>query len=453
MFERRRDSSRRQFPKRTMKLLLYTERLSPRLRYTAGVLFREVVSLDYELTTDRQAFRDWPGPRLNYSGGAISARELRIAPVGLLFEAGIREQAPDTGVDRGLPAGFPVPDPKADYRFDLFAFCFYLLTRYEEYLPFVPDAYGRFPARESLAWRAGFLEQPIVDDWGRQLVADLQALFPDLAVKYPDYRFLPTYDVDLAWAFQGRPLWRSLGAILRRLSRGEWSGLYRQVRVLAGIDADPYDTYQMLDSWHQDLGLPARYFFLLGDLGPLDRNVDPQHPALRELIRRLDVAYGTGLHPSFGSNSAFGRLEMEKERLRDILGRSPGHSRQHFLLIQFPHTYRNLLKLGLLEDYSMGYAAATGFRAGIARPFPWYDLLAEEETPLRIYPFAFMDVSLKHYLGLNPEQAEEHTQMLTAHVRRVGGALITIWHNSSFAAFESWTGWEQAYRRILEQAR
>jgi hypothetical protein len=144
-------------------------------------------------------------------------------------------------------------------------------------------------------------------------------------------------------------------------------------------------------------------------------------------------------------------LALEQDRFAEIVGHLPHRSRQHYLYLQFPHTYRNLIKLGLREDYTMGYAAATGFRAGIARPFWWYDLEAEQETDLRVFPFAYMDVSLKQHLKMSPEAARRHCFELSERVRQVGGTLISIWHNSSFAVFESWSGWERAYRQILEQ--
>ena len=40
-----------------------------------------------------------------------------------------------------------------------------MLSRYEEYLPHIKDEYGRFEAKESLAFKYGFLEIPIVDKW------------------------------------------------------------------------------------------------------------------------------------------------------------------------------------------------------------------------------------------------------------------------------------------------
>jgi hypothetical protein len=44
-----------------------------------------------------------------------------------------------------------------DLPFDPLAATFYLVSRYEEYLPFIPDEHGRFPAKQSFAFSNGFL--------------------------------------------------------------------------------------------------------------------------------------------------------------------------------------------------------------------------------------------------------------------------------------------------------
>ena len=54
---------------------------------------------------------------------------------------------------------------EADTGFDLLAAVFYLITRYEEYLPHDKDLYGRYPHTAAVAFREGFLQQPLVNTW------------------------------------------------------------------------------------------------------------------------------------------------------------------------------------------------------------------------------------------------------------------------------------------------
>ncbi|MFT4758694.1 MAG: hypothetical protein ACI9LN_000656, partial [Saprospiraceae bacterium] len=127
-------------------------------------------------------------------------------------------------------------------------------------------------------------------------------------------------------------------------------------------------------------------------------------------------------------------------------------SRQHFLKLSLPKTYQNLLKTGITDDYTMGYATEIGFRASIAQPFLWYDLKSEKTTNLRIHPFQIMDVTLQQYLKLSPNEAIDRAIKIIESTKAIGGTFVSLWHNSSFSNEKKWRGWKRVYERILEAA-
>ncbi|RMF23321.1 MAG: hypothetical protein D6765_13260, partial [Bacteroidetes bacterium] len=266
----------------------------------------------------------------------------------------------------------------------------------------------------------------------------------------PSFRFLPTFDVDMAWAFRHKGALRFAGGLAKDLFAGQWKRLGRRLAVRFGGHTDPFDTFARLDALHRDFHLRPIWFFLVADYGSFDKNSRPGHPAFRQLVRRLGESYPIGLHPSYASAEEPERLALEKKRLEEMLGRSVWLSRQHYLRLRFPQTYRRLLRAGFRQDYSMGFADATGFRAGTAHPFRWYDLPAETTTELLVYPFQVMDVTLKKYLALSPEAALEHTLALARTVRHSGGIFSTLWHNSSFDEQE-WQGWGAVYEGLLQR--
>ena len=45
--------------------------------------------------------------------------------------------------------------------FDVFSASFYLVSRYEEYLPYVKDMYERFQAENSLAYKHNFYKNQL----------------------------------------------------------------------------------------------------------------------------------------------------------------------------------------------------------------------------------------------------------------------------------------------------
>ncbi|RLD38049.1 MAG: hypothetical protein DRI83_03010 [Bacteroidetes bacterium] len=97
--------------------------------------------------------------------------------------------------------------------------------------------------------------------------------------------------------------------------------------------------------------------------------------------------------------------------------------------MSFPETYESLIEAGITDDYSMGYASMSGFRAGIANPFRFYNLKEEEETSLLIHPFMFMDTTLSDYMKLDPSEYKDAVLPLIDAVKSVSGELIGIWHN------------------------
>ena len=142
-------------------MLLFSTHITPRLRYIVDFVGSELFDEPIQITTDIKTFAAAAGPRINYSDQYIAGCFF-IRPIPLLFESGVRAIEIEC---------FPFRDQKAffatqgDFPFDLFSAAFYLLTRYEEYLPHDKDEYGRYAHTNSLAWREGFLDQPLVNGW------------------------------------------------------------------------------------------------------------------------------------------------------------------------------------------------------------------------------------------------------------------------------------------------
>ncbi|MFM9949269.1 MAG: polysaccharide deacetylase family protein [Saprospiraceae bacterium] len=435
-----------------MTLLIFAEAPSSRLTHTTDLLFRQLSGIPCRVTNSRNEFDAYPGPRLNYSRDATSGNALWLAPCGLLAETGIRAQSCGFFMADETPALFPTPVSGAHFPFDLFAATFFLTSRYEEYLPAARDAHERFPSDSSIAAQNGFLHRPVVNEWATLLAKALRALYPALPYQPLAYQFQPTYDVDIAWAYGHRPLWHHWGAIGADVVKGRWQRLGNRFAVRSGKAEDPYFTFSWLEALHQRYELQPVFFFLLGDYSRLDPNIAANHPPFRQLIAQTGAAHPIGIHPSYAASKDPHRMGIEIERLAEICGQPVVRSRQHFLRLRFPDTYRELLNAGILEDYTLGYADQPGFRAGIAAPFYWYDLEREENTPLLLHPFQVMDVTVQQYMGLSPSEAVAACAKLSDAVRKTGGVFSTLWHNSSFSALHGWDGWAAAYEAIIKQS-
>lgn len=434
-----------------MKLLVYTAQPTARVRYACKVLFGCILGCPAELTADWPEFLASPMPKLAY-GSIGSSPDIPWLPAApLLFESGIHPLSTEVQPYRERPAAFFLPGSgSALLPFDLLAFTFLLVTRYEEYLPFESDAHGRFPATASLAHKHNFLHRPILQEWGIELWEQLRGHFPAIPGYRPAFQFRPTYDVDMGWAYRYRPLWRQAAGLGRDIIQGDLPLALERLRVSLGVQNDPFYTFDKLAQLHQRYGLAPVYFLLLGQYGPYDKNLPPSGRAMQALVQKLASKAKTGLHPSYRSNVSRSQLQAEVQHYIQLTGQIPVRSRQHFLKLSFPSTYRRLLEAGIREDYTMGYADATGFRAGLSVPYPWYDLEAEAEQPLTIYPFAVMDVTLRQYLQLSPAQAITALKELIDKIKCTGGLFMPLWHNSSFAASHGWAGWEAVHETLLQ---
>ena len=142
-------------------ILIHTSAVKPRIRYIFRHFFYHRLGQDVSFTSDVSAFVAHKGPKMSY-GDVPLGNEFFIAAHGLLSEQGV-DPIDVTVFDwDGLPAFFATSE-KSILPFDFFAASFYLISRYEEYLPFQADEHGRFPASESWAFQNGYLQKPIVD--------------------------------------------------------------------------------------------------------------------------------------------------------------------------------------------------------------------------------------------------------------------------------------------------
>jgi hypothetical protein len=441
-------------------MLLFSTHITPRLTYIVDFVGSELLDgpAPITITTDKAAFAAATGPRINYSdqhiAGCFSIRPAaaRPAPTGaasLLFESGVRAIEIEC---------FPFRDQKAffategDFPFDLFSAAFYLLTRYEEYLPHDKDEYGRYAHTNSLAWREGFLDQPLVNGWLQEFKTALSLYYPGLIFRYPVFKFIPTYDIDSAYAYLHKGWRRNAGGALKALAAGKWQQVKERIRVLRGHGQDPFDVYEWLDSLHLYCRMRPYYFILAAARRKgVDGNTPIRGEGLQELIRYHAIGSRLGVHPSWQSGDQEILLKEEIGWMERISGQKIIRSRQHYIRFTLPVTYRRLLQYGIGQDFSMGYGSINGFRASVASSFYWYDLEKEEKTGLRLFPFCFMDANAYYEQRYTAAQAMAELLQYYRQIRKVNGLMVTIWHNSILGRDPEFAGWREVYEVFLKE--
>ncbi len=432
-------------------ILIYTSSVTNRLRYISSLLLGDLLGIECAFTTYRDDFNSFQGAKFTYAR-ATDGDELFIESAKLLFEDTVYPQEPVISDEDHIPVIFPSENTKSALPFDPFAASFYMVSRYEEYERHKHDKYGRFPALASIAIQGKFLDIPVVHFWADRLAEVIVRKFPGIVIKRPAYKFIPTIDIDHAYAFKCRSLSRTGGGIARSLLNFNFYDVLLRFKVLSGAEHDPYDTYEYMRKAHANYGLSPYYFVLFADYGGDDNNIPVSNKAFHKLLLNLDADHKVGIHPSLSSNKHLKKLDQEVSGLGLILDRDITISRQHFMKISFPRTYRNLFNLGVTDDFSMGYASHPGFRSGMARSYWFFDLSKNEVMPLKIHPVTLMDVTMKDYLRLTPEQSIETIHRMISMVRSVGGEFISLCHNETFSEHGRWLGWRNIYEELLRFA-
>lgn len=424
-------------------ILVYSVKPSNRLTYVLKTLLKEGLGLDYKHTSNSQEFENESGAKLNYSDATFE-NCVTIKPQGILFDYGIKDYPIEVIASEQYyklffkTNSFQIP-------FDLFGAAFWLLTRYEEYLPHKSDKYKRFHYRSSLAYQYNFLHLPLINLWLKELQTILANHFPELVFKTPTYSFLSSIDIDNAYKYKHKGFVRALAGFI---SDRRFSKMAQRLRIILNKEKDPFDCYDFLIQAHKEKNIQAIYFFLLGDYGPNDKNHSAANLQFQVLIKHLADYSMVGIHPSFGSNTSLHQLKVETNRLSNITHKTITKSRQHFSMLRFPKTYQDLLQTGIVMDYSMGYSNANGFRASYCYPFKWYNLEIESTANLLVHPFSLTDITLSSQAQQMNKPILEIAQPFIDEHKKYGGQLMSIFHNDLFT-----DDMKKFYLDFLEEAK
>lgn len=417
----------------------------PRLRYITGLILGDVLGLSWDIVTDKR--RLGKHPSINYSNEKISG-SFSICPDELLFESGIKKREITVSEWKGLPVFFRV-STESDIPFDIFAASFYLVSRYEEYLDHEADNLGRFKASSSLAFRHGFLGIPVVDHWVRQFAVALLRKYQSLAFRRNEFKALLTIDTYQPFAYLGKNIFSSIGGLFKDMasSNGHPGDRYR---IVMKGERDPYEVFDYITDHIEKYNTDTRFFFPVGDHSKFDKNPSWKNEEYRTLIRKIVRKHKAGLHSSYHASVNPALINIEGARLRAIIEGEMTLSRFHSIRFYFPGSFEGAIAAGINEDYSMGYPEEPGFRAGIARPFFFYNIIREEQTRLKIIPFQVMDASLYNNKHLEPLKAKEVILNLINETRKAGGTFASIWHNTSLLDNQEWQSWREVFVFMLK---
>lgn len=422
-------------------VIIFAEEVSERLQFTLDFVFSER-KIMYQLTNDEQFFQKASQPKLNYSRQSFTDCAT-LLPADILFDVAIinYEIKKNHFGNEDCLSFNGITDP--------FAAIFYILSRMEEYATINKDSHDRFPAKASILFQFGWLQNAMCDRWA-EAVIDFTEESNSITLnrKVPPTEIIPTFDIDNTFAFKWKAGVRMWLSVIRDWMNRDRLRIESRKAVRKGEEKDPFDTFSTILEIKKR-GFDVHLFWLLGDFAKYDRNISNLDLRHQQLIQKMSTKVHLGLHPSYKSNTSNLILEKEKHKINSIVGRQVTISRQHFLKLTIPTTYNNLIKNGFSEDFTMGYADEVGFRAGTAKPFRFFDLSKNILTDYLIHPFVYMDGTLHEYKNWSIDESKIQIKKLYDEVHRYGGDFTFIWHNETIADYRKWRGWYEVLEYTL----
>ena len=366
-------------------ILVYSHKITPRLTYIFRQIFIRVLEFPVDFTSTIEKFVSHSGPKLSYTHQPLG-NEFFIGSGDLLFQQGIQEVPIEVFNWSGIPAFFKLGKP-SQLPYDIFAASFYLISRYEEFLPQVKNELGAFLAYQSLASRNNFLEMPVADLWAVRLKDKLHEFFPELPhVSWKTPKFQPIISVVNPYKFQKKSILLKLADTMSALWQLDFFLIIEQYLVLFGLRKDPHNNFEELQVLFKNNGNPPLYFFLFAKNNFYDKGASVHNFSFRKLIKDTADLNNVSLLASYAAQQQSKYLNRESQQLKKLIIKKIDSIRFNYGLLTASSSYYHLLEQEIQNDFSMGYKEEIGYRASTAVPFYFYDLNNDLQTSLKIHP-------------------------------------------------------------------
>lgn len=335
------------------------------------------------------------------------------------------------------------------YDSDLVAAVFFMLSRWEEYLPQEYDRFGRIKPTNNIAVKLGFSTRPVVDEW-RTFIWDLLEKL-DPSVKRPPaegYRLNPTHDVDILYF--PTDILNMLGDV--KNTRNPAAPIKRFIHKIKGTN--PYNTFDFLMAMSERNHVPSTFYFMADGKSVLDNKYRNTDPFLKQLVKNVrNRNHHIGLHPGFETFNDPNEFIRQKHYVENYTGQQITHNRQHYLRLRLPETLNVWEKAGIENDSSLGFTQGVGYRCGTGGSFPLFHVTERRKTKVTETPLVFMEVAIRSYADLSKSRADSLMALRTfkQFSQKFQTPFTFLFHNSSFDDIR-WPGWQKLYTDFLSEA-
>lgn len=374
----------------------------------------------------------------------------------------------------GLPILFPVTEQKELYYIDSnnnLIFChdilksaFYLLSGYQEYQnKDSHDALNRFSFLDSIQYKLGFVDKPIVNYYFGIIVQaiSLYGAKNNLPVSHPrifnTFGFILSHDVDYIDLYTKNYFLYKVKEVvgIKQSKLPAWTnfklGLIGFLKYSNIIKCDnPYWNFDFMRKVERDNNLRSVFYFLDRGILHSDSYYSFNEHRMIGLFKYLKQENcEIGLHGTVESISSREKMKSSIDKLQQASNVTIVGVRQHRLLWHHPETALIQESLGLKYDTTLGFAAHEGFRNSYCHPFRIYNFEEDRMTRLWEFPLNVMDVTLFAYQKYTIADAYDKSLHIMHEVKKFGGVFSLLWHNSFFDE-DLYPGVTKFYAELLE---
>jgi len=382
-------------------------------KYILDIIFNEFLGLEYSLATGSQHYK-------------IELENKKILSIEDRFFSKYPEDLEYLHINN---------IPSKIEELDIFSASFFMLTRWEECVNKNRDSHGRFPAYESLAFKQGFLERPVVNEYVEKLKRMLLELDSRIIFKKYRYKFMLTHDIDTPFKFYSMAsATKTLAGdlIKRRDIKLFLQNLVCFVKSKFNYKEDPFYTFDFILKMNKKYDISSFFFFMSGGTTNKDNFYKIGDKRIRQLAQDIKKDNNfIGIHPSYNSYSDSTQFQKEKRKLENILNLVIEYGRQHYLNFTIPGTWQNWEDENMIFDSTLGYADRPGFRCGTCYEFNVFNILTREKLSLKEKPLIAMECSLfeERYLNLSYNDSYKMLISLMDTVKKYNGEFVLLWHN------------------------
>lgn len=309
---------------------------------------------------------------------------------------------------------------------DLAMSAFFLLSRVEELNANADmlDAHGRFKASSSLAYKMGFIDRPMVNEYAEMVVRIFGVMGVQLPVNRQGEKLLYTHDVDI---LTYEPILKAMvGDIIKR------HDLLSAIKRVRNLWYDEHDTFDALMDMSEVRNQKGT-FNIMATHYDFNKPVSDNYLSKRafdSMLNRLRArGHQLGFHPGYYTADNEEQWKRERMMVESRVQQALSVGRQHYLRVFVPRTLEIWEDNGMYLDSSLGFADRTGFRCGTGCIYHPYDFRTGKSMSLLEQPLVVMDTTLDLYESLSEKQKEERINLYISLSLKYSMPVTLLYHN------------------------